>query len=213
MFPPDQNSLQGQRNPNLLLFNQDEMDTIVEEAMTARAAVSAHASSAEAVLMAAKAGVTTIEHGYESMEGTEAMQVMKEKGTIFVPTLAVCELVLDIKPILAQVKEAFDRGIKLACGGDTGAFAHGDNAREMELMLQADVPLEEVLSAATLRGWEACGGDWCGRKFGSIEVGYAADVVALDGDVRKDVGALRRVDFVMKDAKIWKKDGKAVGMV
>lgn len=163
--------------------------------------------------MAAKAGVTTVEHGFESMKGTKAIQEMKDNGTIFVPTLAVCELFLDIKPILAQVKEAFDSGVKLACGGDTGAFAHGDNAREMELMLQADVPLEEVLTAATLHGWEACGGDWCGRNFGCIEEGYAADIVALDGDVREDVGALRRVEFVMKDGRVWKKDGQAIGMV
>ena len=213
MFPPEQAGLAGQRNPNLLLFNQDEMDEIVKEAKLARAPVAAHASSAEAVCMAAKAGVTTIEHGFELMEGTETMAEMKKNGTIFVPTLAVCELFLDIEPILAQVKEAFDRGIKLACGGDTGAFAHGDNAREIELMLQAGVPLEDVLTAATLHGWEACGGDWCGRKFGSIEEGWAADLVALDGDVRDDARALRRVDFVMKDAQVWKRDGKAIGMV
>lgn len=216
MFPPEQQGLQGQRNPNLLLFNQDEMDAIVAEATTARAPVAAHASSAEAVEMAAKAGVVTVEHGFESMKGTNAMQAMRDNKTIFVPTLAVLEAEAggqDIKPVLDQVKEAFDKGIKLACGGDTGAFAHGDNAREMELMLQAGVPLEEVLTAATLHGWEACGGDWCGRKFGWIEEGCAADLVALEGDVREDIGALRKVDFVMKDSRVWKRDGKAIGMV
>ena len=123
------------------------------------------------------------------------------------------ELFIDIKPVLEQVKEAFDNGIKLACGGDTGAFAHGNNAREMELMLQTGIPLEEVLTAATLHGWEACGGDWCGRKFGCIEEGYTADITALEGDVREDVGALRKVNFVMKDAKVWKRNGEAIGMV
>ena len=213
MFPPDQNVIQGERNPNLLLFNQDEMDAIVAEANTARAPVAAHAGSPEAVMMAAKAGVTTIEHGYMPMKGTNAMAEMKKNGTIFVPTLAVIELFVDIEPFLAQVKEAYDFGIKLACGGDTGAFNHGDNAREMELMLQAGIPLEEVLTATTLHGWEACGGDWCGRKFGCIEEGCAADIVALDRDVREDAKALRRVEFVMKDAKVWKRDGQAVGMV
>ena len=214
-FPPEQKGMHGQRNPNLLLFNQDEMDAIVAEAKTARAPVAAHASSPEAVAMAAKAGVVTIEHGFESMKGTDAMQAMIDNKTIFVPTLAVIEAEAKdlLGPVLAQVKEAFDKGIKLACGGDTGAFAHGDNAREMELMLQAGVPLEEVLTATTLHGWEACGGDWCGRKFGWSEERCAADLVALDGDVREDFGALRNVDFVMKDAKAWKRDGKAVGMV
>ena len=213
MFPPEQSSLEGQRNPNLLLFNQDEMDAMVDEAKTARAPLAAHASSPEAVTMAAKAGVTTIEHGFESMKDTKAMQMMKDNDTIFVPTLAVCELFLDVKPIQAQVKEAYDFGIKLACGGDTGAFAHGDNAREMELMIEAGVPLEEVLTAATLHGWEACGADWCGRRFGWIEEGCAADIVALVGDVREDVGTLRRVDFVMKDARVWRQDGQAIGMI
>ena len=212
-FPPDDQSLGGQRNPNILLFNQDEMDAMVAEAKVARAPVAAHASSPEAVAMAAKAGVTTIEHGFEPMKGTDAMQTMKDNGTIFVPTLAVVELFIPVKPVLAQVKEAFDFGIKLAAGGDTGAFAHGDNAREIELMVEAGVPLEEVLTAATLHGWEACGGDWCGRKFGWIEEGWAADVVALKGDVRDDIKALRKVDFVMKDGHVWKQDGSAVGMI
>ena len=213
IFPPKQLGLAGQRNPNLLLFNQEEMDVMVAEAKTARAPVAAHASSPEAVEMAAKAGVTSIEHGFESMKGTKAMQTMKDNGAIFVPTLAVCELVLDIKPILAQVKEAYDLGVKLCAGGDIGGVAHGDNAREMELLLDAGVPLEEVLTAATLHAWEACGGEWCGRKFGWIEEGCAADIIALDGDVREDVGALRRVEFVMKDARVWKRDGQAFGMV
>jgi len=213
MFPPDTGNLQGQRNPNILLFQQDEMDSIVKEARLARAPVAAHASSPEGVTMAAKAGVTTIEHGFESMKGSRAMETMREMGTIFVPTLAVIELYMDMKPILAQVKEAYDLGVKLACGGDTGAFNHGDNARELELMVEAGIPLDDVLVAATLHGWEACGGDWCGRKFGWIEEGCAADFIALAGDVRESIDALRQVDFVMKDAKVWKKDGRAVGMV
>lgn len=163
--------------------------------------------------MAAKAGVTTVEHGFESMKGTDTMKVMKENGTIFVPTLAVVELFIDVNPVLAQVKEAFEYGIKLAAGGDTGAFAHGENAREIELMYEAGIPLEEVLSAATLHGWEACGGDWCGRKFGCVEEGWAADIVALSSDVRENIKALRQVEYVMKDGKIWKQDGEAVGMV
>ncbi|KAK5137896.1 hypothetical protein LTR08_006665 [Meristemomyces frigidus] len=215
MFPPEGKGSQGERerNPNILLFNQEEMDAVVREARTARAPVAAHASAAEAVTMAAKAGVTTIEHGFEPMEGTQAIETMREHGTIFVPTLAVAELYVEMKPVLSQVKAAFDSGVKLACGGDTGAFAHGDNARELELMVQAGVPLEEVLTAATLHGWEACGGEWCGRKFGWLEEGCAADIVALAGDVREEMGNLRQVEFVMKDGRVWKRDGVAVGMV
>jgi imidazolonepropionase-like amidohydrolase len=201
-------------NPNVTLFTQEEMNAIVTEANAANCPVAAHAGAPEAVIMAAKAGVTTIEHGNEL--GVEALQAMKEAGTIFVPTLAILEQLIpddDMGKILAHTKKAWEMGIKLACGGDTGAFPHGDNAREMELMVQAGVPLEEVLTAATLHGWEACGGDRCGRKFGWFEKGVAADIIALDGDPRSDVGALRKVQFVMKDGRVWKRDGVAVGMV
>lgn len=151
-FPPD--SLPGaptigflpqNRNPNVVLFTQGEMNEIVKEARNSNAPIAAHTASPAAVIAAAKVGVTTIEHGYEPSD--EALIAMKDAGTIFVPTLAVCELFFkeSMKDILAHTKKAFDMGIKLACGGDTGAFAHGENAREMELMIQAGVPLERCL--------------------------------------------------------------------
>lgn len=213
-FPPPSETLYSARNPSLPLFAQDEMNEIVKEARTARAPVAAHAQSAEAVTMAATAGVTSVEHGFESWEGTEALQAMKQNDVIFVPTLSVIELYLDdMRPFFAQVRKAFENGVRVACGGDTGAFAHGENVRELELMVQAGIPVEEVLVSATIRGWEACGGEWCGRKFGWVEEGCAADLVALNGDVRQDIGSLRKVDFVMKDGRVWKRGGEAVGMV
>ncbi|KAK5143646.1 hypothetical protein LTR04_001827 [Oleoguttula sp. CCFEE 6159] len=190
-FPPDED-----RNPDLLLFNQQEMDAIVEEAKAANCPVAAHACSSAGVIMAAKAGVTSVEHGFEPSD--EALQTMKEYNTIFVPTLAACELFMPMGQILAQTRKAWKMGIKLACGGDTGAFAHGDNVREL------------MLTAATLHGWDACGGQWCGRRFGCFESGVAADVIALDGDLRMDSGALRQVSFVMKDGRVWKEHGKAI---
>ncbi|CAJ2511891.1 Uu.00g075160.m01.CDS01 [Anthostomella pinea] len=203
------------QNPNLLLFTQEEMDAMVSEAKRGHAPISAHAQSPEGVIMAAKAGVTTIEHGF--IPSDEALDAMKENNTIFVPTLAVLETELRpepesrtpndvLKKFLDHTKAAYDRGIKLACGGDTGAFAHGDNARELELMIEAGLPLEDVLQAATLHGWEACGGDLCGRKFGCIEEGRAADIVALGGNLAEDLGALRKVKFVMKDGTVYKEE-------
>jgi imidazolonepropionase-like amidohydrolase len=212
MFPPSSDMLTGERNPNLLQFTQEEMNEMVAEAKRGRAPIAAHAQAPEAVIMAAKAGVTSVEHGY--MPSEEALQAMKENSTIFVPTLSVFdseirrELGEDseriLKVILGHTKAAYDRGIKLACGGDTGAIAHGDNAKEIELMVDAGIPMLDVLQAATLHGWEACGGDLCGRRFGSAEEGWAADLVALDGNPTEDVAALRKVKFVMKDGKVYK---------
>ncbi|KAI1161861.1 hypothetical protein F5B18DRAFT_626709 [Nemania serpens] len=215
-FPPSEEVFLGGQNPVFLLFTQEEMDAMVAEARMSRAPIAAHAESPEAVMMAAKAGVTTIEHG--GIPSDEALDAMKENNTIFVPTLSVYDQELrrgdnhsesvnvEFQQILAHTKAAHDKGIKLACGGDTGAFAHGENARELEFMLEAGVPLLDVLQAATLHGWEACGSDLCGRRFGSVEEGFAADIVALDGDLFQDLGALRRVKFVMKDGQVYKND-------
>ncbi|KAE9367917.1 hypothetical protein N431DRAFT_444991 [Stipitochalara longipes BDJ] len=212
MFPPSSDLFTGDRNPNLLQFTQEEMNEMVAEAKRGRAPIAAHAQSPEAVIMAAKAGVTSVEHGY--MPSAEALQVMKEHNTIFVPTLSVFDSEIrrggsedeerTLKAILDHTKAAYDKGVKLACGGDTGAISHGENAREIELMVEAGIPVVDVLQAATLHGWEACGGDLCGRRFGLVEEGWAADLVALDGNPIDDLGAIRKVKFVMKDGKVYK---------
>ncbi|KAI0156589.1 hypothetical protein GGR57DRAFT_463903 [Xylariaceae sp. FL1272] len=214
LFPPDADIFANEQNPNVLLFTQEEMDAMVAEAKASKVPIAAHAQSPEAVVMAANAGVTSIEHGF--IPSQEALAAMKANNTIFVPTLSVFDE--DIRrsktrsesrdrafqKILGHTKEAFDQGIKLACGGDTGAFPHGENARELELMVEAGIPLLDVLQAATLHGWEACGANLCGRKFGILEEGYAADIVALRGDLTQDLSALRKVAFVMKDARVYR---------
>ncbi|KAK7750889.1 hypothetical protein SLS62_007152 [Diatrype stigma] len=206
-FPPASHPFNNSRNPNVLLFTQAEMDAMVSEARASGAPVSAHAQSPAAVVMAARAGVTTIEHGY--IPSGDAVAAMRDAGTIFVPTLAVYEVSYDdavLRGILAHARAAFDAGVRIAAGGDTGAIAHGDNARELELLARAGLPVPDVLQAATLRGWEACGGDWCGRRFGVLEEGCAADVVAVDGALGRDLdlGALRKVKFVMKDGAVYR---------
>lgn len=209
-FPPDGDVMYGDRNPNVLLFTQEEMDAMVAEARVSGAPIAAHAQSPQAVVMAARAGVTSVEHGAWPSE--EARRAMKENGCIFVPTLAVFDLVLNDgtevnrrhrQAVLAHAKAAFDEGVKIACGGDTGAFAHGDNARELELLVEAGIPLLDVLQGATLHGWEACGGDLCGRRFGCLQPGWAADIVAFDGDPTEDLSVLRRPTFVMKDGRVY----------
>jgi imidazolonepropionase-like amidohydrolase len=206
-FPPPE----GVRSPNVPLFTQRELNAITDEARASKAPVAAHATSPQAVIMAVRAGVTTVEHGNEP--SYDALRIMAEHGIIFVPTLAAVELFTPrdgtFEKVLAHVKKGFDMGVKLAAGGDTGTFAHGCNAREMELLAEAGVPVPDVLRAATLHGWEACGGALCGRRFGCWEVGAAADVVALDGDPMEDINALRNVVFVMKDGKVYKDKGVA----
>lgn len=141
---------------------------------------------------------------------------MKEKGTLFIPTLAVCEVLHKkrFSEILEQTKLAYDIGVRLACGGDTGTYPHGDNSRELQLMMKAGVPAEDVLESCTVGGWESCGKDLCGLRFGWFEEGCRADIIGLEGNPLIDHGtALRNVQFVMKDATIWKQGGMAVGMI
>lgn len=203
-----------ERNPASVLFSQEEMDAIVSEAHRAKCPVAAHAATVSGVIMAAQAGVTSVEHGF--VRSDEAVEAMKEHGTIFVPTLAVVEAEGGgpgntlLREAMAQTYAAWMAGVKFAAGGDTGAFAHGRNVREVELMVAAGVPLEDVLEAVTLGGWMACGGEWCGRRFGGVKVGWSADFVAVEGDVRGDLGALRRVRWVVKDGEVVVKEGRLV---
>ncbi|KAI1382820.1 amidohydrolase [Hypoxylon trugodes] len=204
-FPPPDDAFTGQRSPNVILFTQDEMNEMVAEAKRSGAPIAAHAQSPEAVIMAAKAGVTSVEHGF--IPSDEALQALKDNGTIFVPTLSVYHVVWGeeiVKTILHHVKAAYDKGIKLAAGGDTGALAHGENVLELELLAKAGIPVPEVLQAATLHGWEVCGGDLCGRRFGVLDQGFVADIIAVEGDPTKDIGALRKIRVVMKDGVVYK---------
>ncbi|KEF60509.1 uncharacterized protein A1O9_02070 [Exophiala aquamarina CBS 119918] len=196
-------------NADYMVFSQEEMDMIVREANLANCPAVAHCCTLEGAMGAVEAGVTSIEHGYFATD--ELFQRMVAKNVIFVPTLAIAEK-LHAKRfhshILPQAKRAHELGVRLACGGDTGTYPHGDNVRELELMIEAGVPVADVLESCTMGGWEACGGDLSGRRFGWFEEGCQADIVALDEDPHVSATALRNVNFVMRDGTIFKLNNK-----
>ncbi|KAH9218051.1 hypothetical protein DL95DRAFT_444320 [Leptodontidium sp. 2 PMI_412] len=199
-------------NPDFVVFSQEEMDMMVSEARLARRPVAARCESLEGAMGAIKAGVRAIEGAYGVTEGI--LRAMAEKSVVLCPMLASAEALQPqrLPALFKQTRRAYDLGVRIACGGDMGAMRHGDNVREMELMVECGIPVEDVLESCMVAGWESCGGDLCGRRFGWFEEGTQADIVALEIDPRVDIGALRNVDFVMKDAKIWKLNGSAVGM-
>lgn len=123
-------------------------------------------------------------------------------ASIYVPTLAVYKLFFPLEQALEQTKKAWSTVIRIACGGDTGAFAYAYNARDMELMPDAGVSIEDVLTNSSLHEWEACGRKKCERRFGCLNEGVAADIFALDADPRVDPDPLRKISFVMKDTKV-----------
>ncbi|KAK4232257.1 putative Xaa-Pro dipeptide hydrolase [Podospora fimiseda] len=207
-----------QRNPAVPLYTQEEMKAIVEEAkLLAEAPVAAHTGETRTAIWASQAGVTTVEHVFEDSYGVEEemFRVLKENKTIWVPTLATAEeLPAEMfEACKRRVRRAYERGVKIAAGGDTGTFNHGLNVKEIEIMVECGMKIEDALEAATILGWEACGGDMSGFRFGWFEKGNRADVIALDSDPREDKKALRKVGFVMKDGKVWKRDGVAVDMI
>ena len=219
-FPPVGDAIlfkPSEPNPSIPAYSMEEMEALGSEARRGQCAIAAHAQTNEAAAMAANAGFTSVEHLPLASKAT--LQAFKANNTILVPTLSMFagfpDAGWDAKEVLASTKNAFDMGVQLACGGDTGAFpgGHGANAKEMELMIESGIPVEEVMTACMLGGWKACGGDLCGTRFGYIEKGWAADIIGLECDPRKDKGAFRKVAFVMKDAKVWKRDGVAFDMV
>lgn len=188
-----------------------EMAGAVAVAHDAGRRVAAHAQSAEGMRRAVLAGVDTLEHGDE---GTPAIfQLMKSRGTFLCPTLAATEAIARYRGWNGQAPEppsiiakrktlaaAIKAGVKLCAGGDTGVFAHGENAREEELMVEwGGLSPAAVLKIATEGNAEALG---LSDRIGRIKPGYAADLIAVAGDPTRDIHALRTIKLVIKNGDI-----------
>lgn len=194
-------------------FTEDEIRTIVATARDYGFKVAAHAHGAEGMKRAVRAGVDSIEHG--TFMDDETIALMKERGTYYVPTITAGRWVFDrskedgffpavVRPKAAAIgpqiqgtfAKAYKAGVKIVFGTDTGVSAHGDNAREFVLMVEAGMlPLEAIKSATSVAAKFLEIDD----RLGSVQVGKIADLVAVPGDPLADISAMRRVNFVMKD--------------
>lgn len=202
--------------PTTATFSLVEMSTIVDEARSAGLRVAAHATTPEGMRRAVQAGAATIEHGYGATDDVLAM--MKEKGVALCPTLAAAEAYAiyegwkrseppgsDLRRTFDTFKRAVKAGVPIACGSDAGVFAHGDNAREIELMAACGMTPEQALRSATITAALVLRR---GDELGRIAPGYLADLVAVRGDPLRDPTALRRVEFVMKDGRVVREPSK-----
>jgi imidazolonepropionase-like amidohydrolase len=191
-------------------FSAAELRAATEAAHDAGRPVAVHSSTAEGMRRAIAAGVDTIEHGYGGTK--EIFKAMHDRGIVLCPTLAASDAVAryqgwngnDPVPKSVQLaRSAFAAAraahVTLCAGGDVGVYAHGDNARELELMEAGGMPAVEVLAAATSVNAHAFHID---DKVGAIRAGLLADLVAVAGDPTGDIHALRQIRLVMKGGKI-----------
>ncbi len=193
-------------------FTMEELEAIVDTAADYGLRVAAHAHGTEGMKRAVLAGVASIEHGTYMSE--EVMDLMIERGTVFVPTILAGNWVAEkaaidgffpelvrpkaaaIGPIISETfARAYARGVPIVFGTDTGVSAHGDNAIEFALMVRGGMPAMEAIQSATSVAAEFLE---IGDTHGRLLEGYQADIVAVPGNPLDDISLMQNVNFVMK---------------
>ncbi|MBC7407453.1 MAG: amidohydrolase family protein [Arcicella sp.] len=191
-------------------FLQEEIELIVKVAQSSGRQVVAHASTPEGMRRAIMGGVSTIEHGDNATP--EVFKLMKEKGVCFCPTLAAGDAVSQYRgwkkatePEPEKIQEkrknfkmAMDLGVRICMGGDVGVFPHGDNAREMEMMVQYGMKPLDVLRSSTSINAES----FKIKDLGMIKKSFLADILIVEGNPIEQISDIRKVKMVVKDGVV-----------
>jgi len=198
----------GPNGQAVATFTQAEMNAAVEVAHSLGRPVAVHSTTTEGMRRAVQAGVDTIEHGDGGTP--ELFQMMKEKGIALCPTLAATDATSQYggwnkaggapePPAVQHKREMFKMamasGVTIASGSDVGVYTHGDNARELELMVAYGMSAVDALKAATSVDAKVLRLD---NQIGRVAQDLQADLVAVDGDPAKDISVLHKVRLVMK---------------
>lgn len=193
-------------------FLQEEIELMVRVAQSSGRQVVAHASTEEGMRRAILAGVSTIEHGDNGTP--EIFKLMKEKGVCLCPTLAAGDAVSqyrgwkkgkETEPERIQEKRktfkmALESGVRICMGGDVGVFPHGDNARELEMMVDYGMKPIDVLRSST----SINANSFKIKDLGSIKKGFLADILIIEGNPAEQISDIRKVKFVIKDGSFVK---------
>ena len=197
-------------------FRDDELDVLVAEAAAAGKWVMAHAQATDGIKSAVRAGIRSIEHGIYLDD--EAIEMMLAQGTWLVPTLiaplgvveaadrgltmpeyAIQKSLLVMDAHRESFRRAVEAGVRVAMGTDSGVTPHGQNLRELELMVDGGMTPAQALHSATRSAAELMG---LADDLGTIEEGKRADLVIADGDPLDLVGLTDRIRMVIQDGMV-----------
>jgi len=199
-------------------FMTDELEAIVQTAKDYGMTVAVHAHGKEGMKRAILAGVDSIEHG--TYMDKEIIKLMRKHDVYYVPTILAGNFVAEkakidgyfpdiVRPKAAAIgpliqktfARAHENGVLIAFGTDSGVSAHGDNAQEFALMVEAGMSEMDAILTATINAAKLLKID---KELGTITQGKLADLVAVKGNPLNDISLMEKIDFVMKDGKVLK---------
>jgi imidazolonepropionase-like amidohydrolase len=213
--------LSEEETSGLPQYSFEEMKSLCDEAHLWGKKVCAHAHGGEAIKMAVKAGVSSIEHG--SLIDDEGIQLMKQNGVYLVSDIynddfilaqytkkGYPDKILNKERMIGKLqRENFQKaakaGVKIAYGTDAGVYPHGGNGKQFYYMVKYGLTPMQAIQSATINAADLL--DWK-DKTGSISVGKLADIVAVEGNPLDDITILEHVKFVMKDGTVYKNELK-----
>jgi imidazolonepropionase-like amidohydrolase len=204
--------INGEDRPS---FTLDELKLINEVTRSSGRVMVCHAKSKEAIRRAVLAGAETIEHG--DFIDVALGKLMKANNVTYIPTISAVDVIsqyrgwdkggaetpLNVLNKRQSFKDAIASGVSIGMGGDVGVFPHGENASEMELMVEYGLPTMDALKAATSVNARAFHLE---DRLGFLKLGFIADIVAVGGDPSKNISDVKKVKFVMKEGIVYKKE-------